>query len=770
MTRAVRLGLLLCLIGFAMPVAAAEVRSQAVSPSELADHPLVMEIRVEGLETVSTSTVLRAMETQAGKPFDWEAFRRDQSSLARLGYFDPLEFASRYERVPGGIVLILQLREMPQIRNIVFVGNVRFNEKQLRAEFPQQEGELLRSDAESWIRRAIRGFYREAGYHDVRITVRQIPVETGEVDITVYIDEGERIKIKDMILHGNDSYPTLWIVPRLVNHGSWLFFSNYYDDELFQTDLETVRAFYMDRGFLDVQVRAGTPIPGEGNVISPVIEIEEGRRYTVREVELRGHTLFVHDEVHAPFRRLIGKSYDGDSLRAAIEKLRDLYGNEGYIDLEVNTRTVTDPDTASVRLELSLVEGDVVYVGIPKVNMRRYEAGEDLNWFERFVLWVSPPTKDETILREVRLEPGQKYRRFQEVRTVERLQNLRILEKVDVRREATDDPQVRNPVIEAEESANAGHVTASVGYGDITGAAFTVGYLNPNIAGEAKVLSATATFGQRTQRYQARYLNRHWRDSDDSLELSAYLYQDRLDGYRQRIIGSYGEVGRPLTEYLTAYLRLRVEHVKFRRRHPDRKEPLDPYYVGAVRGMLEWDHRDSITWPTRGFRVAGGLETGYADGALLKFLHSFGYYKRVWGDVVWAYEHDFGVAPYSYNQVGITERFFMGGTSDLRGFRFRGASPTDSGYRRLRVGGSTKFVQRNEIRFPIVGALKGRIFLDDGINERNPLNFRRPRVSSGLGVILDLKAVNVEIDFARALVYEKTDARRLLHFRISSGF
>jgi len=752
--------------------AAQPARASDLPPvTELREHPTVKDIDIQGLESVTTETVRRVMQTAVDKPFDLATFRRDMESIAALGYFDVLAQTANYEVVPGGIRILLQLRENPRVRRITVLGNVKYKEKKVLAEVPQKEGEILKTRAESEIRRSLRSFYREAGYSRVHVSVRRVPVEPGVVDLAIYIDEGERLKIIDMVLEGNESYPSWWIVPRLVNHGSWFLFKNYYDDDLLQSDLDTVRAFYIDRGFLDVKVRAGSPRTGKKpGTIYPVIVIQEGQRYRVSDVQVLGNTLFLDSEVRDPFLRLIGKIYSGDRLRAAVTRLRGLYGDEGYIDTDVGIRTVTDPEAGTVRIDLPLDEGDVVYVGQPRVDLKIYEPEENMNFIERFFNWMSPPTKEKTVMREIRLKAGEKYRQYEEVRTLERLRRLKIFDKVNIRRATTADPQVRDPVVEVEESANAGYIAAAVGYGDVTGAAVTLSYVNPNIAGEAKVFRASATFGERSYRYQISFLNRHWMDTDNSLELSIYRFQDRWDGYRQRILGTSAEVGHPLTEYLTGYLRLRLEDVKFSDREEDREEELSPYQTVAVRGILDWDRRDDVSWPTRGFRVSGGVEVGHADGPLLKFLHSFGYYKRIRGDVVWAYEHDLGIIPYRYDRVGISERFFLGGSSDVRGFRARGASPVDEGFDRMRVGGSTKFAQRNEIRFPVAGPLKARVFLDDGMLNKRPYNFHDPRVSTGVGIIVDLKVVNVEVDFARAIVYKDTDSRRLVHFRISSQF
>jgi len=770
------LGVFMALVAAAPERARAEEHpiSPWSTPEELRNFPVVREIDVRGLDTLSTPTILGKLETQVGRPFDLEAFRRDMDTLAAIGPLEVIRQAARYELLDGGsaIRVVLELRENPRVRKIVIAGNVRVEEKKLRPLIMQKEGEILQTRSEDNIRRAIQKFYSDGGYHQTRVIVRRI--ETGqprEVDLAVYIDEGERIRIGTLILRGNRSFPGLWIKPRLINHGSWWFFHNYFDEELFQTDLETVRAFYVDHGFLEVKVRQGTPEapPGKGR-INPVIEIEEGRQFRVEAVEVRGHTLFTTDEVQRPFKRLIAKSYDGDRLRKALDDLREIYGNEGYIDLETDVRTEIQSEKGTVRLVVSLKEGELIYVGDVKVDIREFKLEEKPNWIERFTMWIAPKTKDDTVRREVRLKPGQTYRRFEEVRTEERLRRLNIFEKVNIRREPTEDPRVHNAVIEAEEAPEAGYLTAMVGYGDVTGPAVTVGLVAPNIGGEANVFRASATVGRETRRYGVRYFERYLGSSDTSLETALYRNEDRFVGYRQRLYGASTEAGKPLGEYLKLYLRLRLEDVKFTHRKASRHEPLKPYQTVAVRTMLDYDRRDSDRWPTRGFRVAGGVEGGYADGTLVKFLHSFGYYKTVTGDLIYAYEHDFGLLPYRASRVGITERFFMGGTNDLRGFSYRGAGPVDSGYKRLRVGGSTKFVQRNEMRFPIFGALKGRVFLDDGFLDAKPFNFRNPRASTGAGFLMDLRLLQVEVDFARAILRERTDSQRLIHFRIASGF
>jgi outer membrane protein assembly factor BamA len=105
---------------------------------------------------------------------------------------------------------------------------------------------------------------------------------------------------------------------------------------------------------------------------------------------VRGHTLFTTDEVQRPFKRLIAKSYDGDRLRKALDDLREIYGNEGYIDLETDVRTEIQSEKGTVRLVVSLKEGELIYVGDVKVDIREFKLEEKPNWIERFTMWIAP--------------------------------------------------------------------------------------------------------------------------------------------------------------------------------------------------------------------------------------------------------------------------------------------------------------------------------------------------------------------------------------------
>ncbi len=738
------------------------------------DGTVIESVEVRGLARMQPSEVSGVMSLRAGEGFMSDALQADQKAIAGLGTIDPLSISIACEMLPDGRVkLIVTARENPVLSRIILVGNVRYTEKAILARLDVKPGAILPTDARAGTMKAIRDFYAGGGYKSTRVDVSIEPTgeKPGEVTLTAVIDEGEKIRIRDLIIRGNRSLSAFWLRLQLSNQGSWFIFDNYYDEQSFVTDLRTVEAMYRNRGFLDATARRGEFIYDESKAeVSPVIEIEEGPRYAVAKVEVTGSTLFTREEVEAPFRSLIGRKYQGDRFGEAIDALTGLYGRQGYVDTEVNGRFEKESSGDSVVLVVEVSEAPAVNVGEVRVSKARYDFKVDLNFLQEILSTFSAPTKDETILRENRLRPGERYRSTDEHRTAERLRKLRIFDKVNVRREPTTNPAVQDAVIEVEESPSAGYFVISAGVAQSSGPAVGLSYTNPNLFGDADVFDASVTVGPRTRRANVRYFDRYIGDTRTSYDLNLYAERDRYRAYAQQTYGMTNEWGRPWTEYRDVFARLRLEHNSFGDVRGNPREDFDSYVTAAARVRVLEDRTDSRTFPTRGYAFGAGLESGVADGFLLKLTHSYDRYFGLSEDWVYAYGHTVGLMPYDATSIGLGERFFIGGSGDLRGFAPREVGPRDPREKDLAIGGATKVTQRHELRYAITRRFHGRLFADLGILDERAFSLSRPRVGVGPGFSADMGPVVLDIDFGFAVVKGKHDRPRLLSFRVASDF
>jgi outer membrane protein insertion porin family len=733
------------------------------------EEPVVKEIVIEGLRTIEAKEVLGIMRTRVGERSSPEMRREDLQSVYNLGYFSE-DIRIYKEDLDDGLKITVSLRENPVIEDITVIGNMGIKASKIIAFLPFKKGEILPSAAVIKGRMEIERLYSNNGFKNSRVKIRTDEVENEKKAlVTVVVDEGKKVLVKDLVINGNENYSAFRLRFLLDNKGSWSFIRNYYDETTFDDDLETLRRFYRNRGFLDIEVKRGRPEYNEKKGwIRPVIEIKEGPRYKVNDVLVKNATLFTKDEIAEKFSSLTGNFFNASKYAKAMQNLKKLYGDEGFIRLEVSPDFRRLPEGHYIDLVLEIKENERVYVGKIKVRRLGFQRGTPESSIDKMYNKFSPPPEDEVILREVTLKPGEAYRTFDEVRTVERLKRLEIFEEVSITREPTEDKDVRDVVVNVREGVT-GNIIFGVGYGDSPGGYFQVRVNERNLFGDARDLRFNALLGTKRSSYHISYLDRYFRDTDKSLEFQLYRDTYGRREYSERRYGSALEIGKPLSEYVRAFIRTRVEHVNFFDEDDDIREDLDSYALATARLRVIEDRRDDTWWPTRGYTRGAGIEVGYADGPLAKLTMEASWFRKIYKELIYAVDFSGGLIPYNSRKVGITERFFMGGSNDLRGFSFRGAGPMDDGEDDMAIGGSTKLLLKNELRYPIYGDLKGVFFLDTGMLDES-IGLDTPRVSVGTGVRIKVSIIRLYLDFAKALCEHDDDDTQIFHFRLGAAF
>jgi outer membrane protein insertion porin family len=730
---------------------------------------IVKEIDIRGLKTIPADDVRRVINTQIDKPLDPDVLRQDISAIYGLGFFSE-DIRALREPLDGGIRVVFELKENPVISEISIVGNRKISRKSIDAVVPVEKNKILKTLSVLRTKEAIEKLYADGGYHQAKVDVAVEQIEPGKARLNITIDEGERILITDVIFRGNKSIPGWRLRLVMANKGSWLFFRNYFDRLTFRDDLENIAALYRSKGFFDVQVKAGDLRYDEKHGrISPEIIVNEGERYRLGEVKPSGFTLFNKEEIAQLFSPLRGRYFSAARFNRALQNLYELYANEGFILMDVRPDFEKDTQRAIVNVALRIEENQRIYVGHIQIKKFEFERGAAPGFFDRLYQKLSPPVQDEVIQRELLLKPGAVYRKFEEVRSVERLKNLDIFDEVAIEPQPTDRADQRDVLVTVKPGIT-GNIIFDVGYGDATGAFFAARYVERNLFGEARDFRARMLIGSRIVSFNISYLDRYFKEPDISLRLSLYRDIFSRRGYREQVWGTSAEVAKPIDEYLKVYVRQRLELVSFGHVDDDIEEDLDSYPVVATRVMFVEDHRDDLHWPTKGYRASAGAEVGFADGALLKLTGSYSRYYTLYHELIYALNTEAGLLPFGADNVGITERLFLGGTDDLRGFKFRGAGPKDKGDDDVPIGGSTKLLVQNELRFPIYDPLKGVVFLDAGTLGRDFGEIGKPRASIGFGFRMRVSLFDISLDFAQSILKDRHDDTQFIHFKLGSTF
>ncbi len=733
-------------------------------------QPVIKEIEIRGLETIEEDEVRGDITIEPGDTYDARTVNEQIKTLFTTGKFARVEEIK--EPLDDGIRLVFAVEENRRIRDVSVTGNREFSAEQVKRTLPFEPGDFLPVNADALIRTKIAYMYAQKQIYRVDVNTSIVPAdEEHEVDVSIFIDEGERLLIKDLRFKGNESYSSLRLRLLAESRGSWLLEKRYYNDTAFEEDLNTIRQFYRSRGYLDVEVRRGTfTYNRKKQWVSPVIRIDEGVRYRITDIDVSGYRIFRKEEIMQVLKPMKGRYFSVKRLRKCFNELYEMYANEGFIMVEPNYDFDRDPETGTAQMTLSIEEHSRIYVGDVKIEKTdEFVPSEKPNFIERWYLRIAPPVKEDVIRRELLLEPGDVYRLYRERRTAQRLKRMGIFEDVTIRREPTKKDNVMDMVVSVKEGVTQA-LLFGVGYGDETGPYFQTRYRERNLFGEAKDLNLNAMISKRLLAFSIGYRDRHFRGTDTSFAMEIFRDMFYRYKYGENHTGATVTFGFPAGEYLKHYVRVRGEYVQFDDVDDDIEEDLDSYPVGSVRYRLVHDTRDDVRYPTSGDVKAGGLELGYADGALVKFTGNYRSYWRLYKDLIYAVDARVGVMPYDADNVGITERLYMGGARDLRGFKNRRAGPHDEGEDEVPTGGSVKIAAQNELRFPIYDQLRGLFFLDIGTIDDEFPGLGKARASTGLGLRLDIKVFYIALDFAYPFLEHDDDETRYVHFRLGSLF
>jgi outer membrane protein insertion porin family len=379
---------------------------------------IVSEINVSGNRRIPAETIRARIFTKAGDIYDPAALERDFNSLWNTGYFEDIKFTR--EQTPKGWRLIVQVKEKPTIREILYVGTSSVSNSDILDRFKQDKvGLVVESQYDpTRVKKAevsIKQLLSEHGrqFATIRTEVRQIP--PAAVGITFVVKEGPKVKVGKIKFEGNKNIKTRVLRAAMKNlkpvgipHSIFLeaLFAKTYDATKLEEDTERVRAEYQNRGYFKANVtdpkteihdtgHKGFHIPliqsGPGKAVDITMPVDEGDKYRLGKITFKNNKAISNT---AALRSLIplkdGDIFSRDKIAKGLENLRKAYGQYGYINYTGLPSTTFDDDKKLASIEIDIDEGKQFYV-------RRIE------------FQGNTTTRDKVIRRELALEEGGVY-------------------------------------------------------------------------------------------------------------------------------------------------------------------------------------------------------------------------------------------------------------------------------------------------------------------------------------------------------------------------
>jgi outer membrane protein insertion porin family len=410
-------------------------------------------IKFVGTANVNEQVVRANMQIREGGEFDEVTLDRDIRSLYRTGLFEFVEI--KYEPVEAQMFnLVVEVTPKFRVLNVRFEGNQRVKASRLEKEAKVRPNQALderqvKEDAEK-----LREYYQKAGYNQVSVNYTIERDRVGGFGTVVFkIREGAKVKIGDIKFVGN-AHVTSRKLKGVIETKKWWMFSwltgsGRFKDDQFEDDLEKLRDYFREQGFLDVEIPQDKvlfnyPTPSK---LVLVINIEEGRQYRVGEIAFSGNNLFNSALLRRVVRQKPGMVFVPSKVDADRQRLDDFYGKDGYLDTRVQLLRKPNVTTGAIDVEYKIQESEKFQV-------------------ESIVIEGNSKTKSTVILRELVLGPGDVFSTVLMKISQLRLDNTRFFESVDVTPQETNIPGRRNMRIAVREGRT-GNLTFGAGFSSL---------------------------------------------------------------------------------------------------------------------------------------------------------------------------------------------------------------------------------------------------------------------------------------------------------------
>ena len=751
-----------------------------------AEDTSISDIKVQGLKRVDPGLVFDNIPFEVDTPINEANFSEAIQLLYKTGQFKNISID-----LEGSVVIII-VNEKPIVSTITFHGADAIEPDKIKEGMLQMnfgEGLLFNETTLKMVKNEISKQYLNLGLYSADVETKVTPQERNRIAIDFYINEGSTARIKEVNIIGVTKFDEDDLLSRLdlkpTSFMSWWNKDDRYSRQVLTGDLEKIRSFYMDRGYLDFDIENTTVSISETkkNVYIAII-IDEGDKYNFGNIKISGKFYPLKEEeiFQNDIKTIKGEVFSRKLLNQSTESINQELGNYGYAFSNVNPIPDVDKNNLTVGFNYFIEPGKKVYV-------------------RRISFIGNERTQDKVLRREMRQFESSYYDKEKIDQSTRRLKRTQYFEGVDIKTVSVPGISDQVDLTVAVKEKNTGSVKLGAGASSDEGLVGSFSVTQANFLGTGNTVSATINTSSVNTIYSISHIDPYFTLDGISRRLTAYMRETNtkdLDTgqYDKKSYGLGVGFGVPMNEFDTVNIGFDVDasDITLVDASPQRyKDYCEQVSGGSNSGCDQneavlsvgytSDKRDSAIYPTSGYKynVSSEVTLPLLDMQYYQFNAKVTDYIPLTKAFVWnndlnlGYAHSYGDDPYPFFQ-----NYYVGGSNSVRGYKAASIGKQyydESQDDFVSTGGTTKIVANTSLLFPLPGGMfKDQVrletFIDGGgvWEEDEDIALDEMRFSAGLSVLWVSPFGPINVSFAKALNDEAQDETESFQFGMGTNF
>ena len=740
--------------------------------SAWAVEPFVLkDIRVEGLQRSDAGTVFASLPFRIG-----DTYSDDKGAAALRALFATGLYKDVRIDIDDGVVVVI-VEERPVIANIDFVGLKEFDKDPLikaLKDFGISEGQPFDKALADRAEQELKRQYLTRSLYGAEVVTTVTPQERNRVNISFSITEGTASKISEIRITGNQVFSESTLKALFdLNDGGWLNFytkADRYSRAKLDADLENLRAYYLNRGYLEFNVESTqVAISPDKQNISITVNVKEGQPYTVTGVKLEGEYLGKEDDFKTLVAIKPGEPYRAEAVTLTTRAMTDRFGTFGYAFAKVEARPDVDRATGTVAITITAEPTRRVY--IRRINV----AG-------------NTRTRDEVVRREFRQFESSWYDGRKIKLSRDRVDRLGFFSDVTI--DTNEVPGTADQVdltITVKEKAT-GNLQLGAGFSSADKLSLSGSIKQENIFGSGNYLGLELNTSKFSRTLVVSTVDPYFTVDGVSRAIDVFYRTQRplnSQGEEYELVtpGASIRFGVPFSEYDTVFFGLGFERTEIRGNNLPLNYRNYRTEFGATSNAfplsIGWsrDSRDSALVPTAGRLTSLNLDWGlFGDTRYLRTNAKFQQYIPLSRQFTLGFNADLGWGKgLGSRPYPIFKNFYGGGLGTVRGFDQNSLGPVDvtGSY----IGGNRRLNLNSELYLPVPGTGNDRtlrLFVYGDIGnvwgENEPLTAASLRASAGVGVTWVSPVGPLKLSYGTPVRKLPTDRIQRLQFQIGTAF